>query len=93
VQKISIILANLAEFLVISIFHETKIPTVDMKVQVYSKFRKNKIPKKIKSLKSMRDGRFNISKCRGKLQKMGVMCTNPPKQPRPLQHARALKKF
>jgi hypothetical protein len=64
-----------------------------MKVQVYSKFRKNKIPKKIKSLKSMRDGRFNISKCRGKLQKMGVMCTNPPKQPRPLQHARALKKF
>jgi hypothetical protein len=41
--KISITLANLAEFLVISIFHETKIPTVDMKVQMYSKFRKNKI--------------------------------------------------
>jgi hypothetical protein len=32
VQKISITLANLEEFLVISIFHETKIPTVDMKV-------------------------------------------------------------
>jgi hypothetical protein len=28
------------EFLVITIFHETKIQTVDMKVQVYSKFRK-----------------------------------------------------
>jgi hypothetical protein len=31
------------EFFVISFFHETKIPTVDMKVQVYSKFSKNKI--------------------------------------------------
>jgi hypothetical protein len=41
----------------------------------------------------MRDGRFNTSKCRGKLQKMGVLCTHPPKQPRPLQHARALKKY
>ena len=43
VQNISIILANLEELLVISLFHETKIPMVDMKVQVYSKFRKNKI--------------------------------------------------
>jgi hypothetical protein len=43
VQKISITLANLAEFLVISIFHETKIPKVDIKVLVYSKFRKMKI--------------------------------------------------
>jgi hypothetical protein len=39
-------LANLEEFLVISIFHETKIPTVDMKVQVYSKFKKTKFEKK-----------------------------------------------
>jgi hypothetical protein len=46
VQKISIILAILEEFLVISIFHRTKIPTVDMKVQLYSKFGKNKIWKK-----------------------------------------------
>jgi hypothetical protein len=30
-QKRSITLANLEEFLVISIFHETKIPTVDKK--------------------------------------------------------------
>jgi hypothetical protein len=36
-------LAILVEFFVISFFHETKIPTVDMKVQVYSKFSKNKI--------------------------------------------------
>jgi hypothetical protein len=41
----------------------------------------------------MRDGRFNTSKCRGKLQKMGMLYTHPPKQPRPLQHVRALKKF
>jgi hypothetical protein len=39
VQKISIILAILVEFLVNSLFHETKIRTVDMKVKVYSKFR------------------------------------------------------
>jgi hypothetical protein len=42
-KKNSITLANLEEFLVISIFHESKILTVDMKVQVYSKFRKIKI--------------------------------------------------
>jgi hypothetical protein len=53
------------ESLVISIFHETKIQIVDMKVQVYSKFRKNKISKKLKSPNSMRNGRFGTSKCRG----------------------------
>jgi hypothetical protein len=55
----------------ISLFHQTKIPTADMKVQVYSNFSKNKIWKKIKSPTSMRTGRFNTSKCRGKLQKIG----------------------
>jgi hypothetical protein len=70
-------------FFVISIFHETKIPTVDMKVQVYSKFRKNKIRKKVKSLMSMTNGRFNTSKCRGMLQKMGVLYTHSPQMPRP----------
>jgi hypothetical protein len=35
---------------------------VDMKVQVYSKFRKNKIWKKVKSPISMRKGTFNASK-------------------------------
>jgi hypothetical protein len=44
--KFSITLANLEGFLVISMFCETKIPTVDMKVQVYSKFRKIKFEKK-----------------------------------------------
>jgi hypothetical protein len=39
----SITLAILEEFLMISIFHETKIPIVDMKVQLYSKVRKHKI--------------------------------------------------
>jgi hypothetical protein len=41
--KNSITLAILVELFVISFFHETKIPTVDMKVQMYSKFSKNKI--------------------------------------------------
>jgi hypothetical protein len=50
---------------------------------VYSKFRKNKIPKKVKSPISMRNGRFNSSKCRGKLQKMGVLYTHSPKSPGP----------
>jgi hypothetical protein len=41
VQKTSITLAILVKFFVISFFHETKIPTVDIEIQVYSKFRKN----------------------------------------------------
>jgi hypothetical protein len=73
------------------IFYETRIPMVDMKVQVYSKFSKNKIWKKTKSPSSMMNGRFDTPKCRGKVQKMGVLCTHPPKQPRPLQHAKAFK--
>jgi hypothetical protein len=48
-NKISITLAKLVEFFVISFFHETKIPMVDMKVLGYSNFSKNKIRKKIKS--------------------------------------------
>jgi hypothetical protein len=51
---------------VISLFHETKIPMVDMKVQVYSRFSKNEIWKKMKSPSSMRNGRFYPLKCRGK---------------------------
>jgi hypothetical protein len=50
------------EFVVISIFHETKIRMVDMKAQVYSNFKKNKISKKIKSPNSMMNGRFDTSK-------------------------------
>jgi hypothetical protein len=30
----------------------------------------------------MRNGTFNTSKCRGKLQKMGVLYTHSPKSPR-----------
>jgi hypothetical protein len=29
----------------------------------------------------MRNGRFNTSKCRGKLQNMGVLYTHSPKRP------------
>jgi hypothetical protein len=50
------------EFLVISIFHEMKTGTVDMKAHVYFKFSKNKISKKVKSPNSMRNGRFDTSK-------------------------------
>jgi hypothetical protein len=56
----------------ISIFHETKIPMVDMKVQVYSKFRKNKIRKKVKSPISMRIGTCNTSKCRKTFRKIKI---------------------
>jgi hypothetical protein len=68
---------------VISIFHETKIPMVDMKVQVQSKFSKKKNLEKNKSPISMRNGAFNTSKCRGKLQKMEVLYTHSPKSPGP----------
>ena len=74
---------KLVDFFVISIFHETKIQTLDMKAQVYYKFRKNKIPKKIKSQKFMKNGRFHTSKCRGKLEKMGALCTHSPKTSMP----------
>jgi hypothetical protein len=50
-----------------------------MKVQVSSNFSKKKIWKKIKSPSFIRIGRFNTSKCRGKLQKMGVLYTYSPK--------------
>jgi hypothetical protein len=56
---------------------------VDMKVHVYSKFSKNKIWKKVKSPNSMRNGRFNTSKYRGKHQKMGVLYTHSSKIPGP----------
>jgi hypothetical protein len=78
--KNSITLAILEEFLMISIFDETKIPTMDMKVQVYSKL---EIWKKVKSPISMRNGRLNTSKCRCKLQKMGVLYTHSPQMPCP----------
>jgi hypothetical protein len=81
VQKNSITLAKLVEFLVISIFHKTKIRMVDMKVQVYSKFRKNKISKKVKSPNSMRNERFDTSKYRGEAWKNG--CTVHPFSQKP----------
>jgi hypothetical protein len=45
----------------------------------YSKFRKNKIWKKVKSPTFMRNRSWNTSRCRGKLQKMGVLYTHSPK--------------
>jgi hypothetical protein len=62
-----------------------------MKVQVYSKFRKNKIRKKVKSLMSMTNGRFNTSKSRGMLQKMGVLYTHSPQMPHPIPSPNFLK--
>jgi hypothetical protein len=58
---------------VISFFHETKIPTMNMKVHEYSKFRRRKKLKKKNSPCSMRDGSFHPSKCRDKVPKMGVL--------------------
>jgi hypothetical protein len=51
--------SNSCGIFVIAFFHETKIPTMDMKVQVYSKFSKKK---KIKSPSSMENGRFHPPK-------------------------------
>jgi hypothetical protein len=79
------------EFLVISLFHETKIPTVDMKVEVYSKFSKNKIWKKMKSPSSMKNGRFDTPKCRGKVQKMGVLYPHPQRSISPCNMQEPLK--
>jgi hypothetical protein len=31
----------------------------------------------------MRNGRFHTSKCRGKLEKMGALCSHSPKSPSP----------
>jgi hypothetical protein len=65
---------------VIALFHETKISIVDMKVQVYSNFRR-KNSKIIKSPCSMRNERFYTPKCRGKVQRMEVLYMHPPKNP------------
>jgi hypothetical protein len=64
-------LAIREEFLVNSPFQFIKIPMVDMKVHVYSKFSKNKIWKKVESPSSMKDERFHHSKCMGKVHKIG----------------------
>jgi hypothetical protein len=81
-KKISIILTILEEFLINSLFHETKIPTMDMKVQEYFNFnQKNWKNRKFPS--SMRNGRFHPPKYRGKVQKMGVLYTHSPKMPSP----------
>jgi hypothetical protein len=66
----------LVGFLVNSLFHETKIPTVDMKVQVCSKFRKFPFGKKVKSPLRMNFGRISTSKYRGRHQKMGCCTRN-----------------
>jgi hypothetical protein len=55
-----------------------------MKAHVYSKFRKNKIKKKVKSPNSMRNGRFDTSKLRGSLKKW-VYCA--PILPKALAHS------
>jgi hypothetical protein len=47
-------------------FHETKIPTVDRKVQRYSNF-SQKNGKKMKSPSSMKNGRFHPPKYRVKV--------------------------
>jgi hypothetical protein len=52
-----------------------------MKVLVCSNFRKKM--KKMKFLSSMRNKRFHLSKCRGRVQKMGVLCIHSPKMPDP----------
>jgi hypothetical protein len=59
-----------------SSFHETRIPTVDRKVQVWTKFRIYFFWKKVKSPLSMNFGRISTSKCR-------VLYTHSLKSPGP----------
>jgi hypothetical protein len=89
--KTSIILAILVEFFVISLFHETKIPMVDMEIQVYSNLAKNN-SKKIKSPSSMRNGRFYTPKYRGNFQEMEVLYTRPGAPPRSYMPLKKLRK-
>jgi hypothetical protein len=65
------------------IFSLDNILVVDMNVLVYSNFSKRKIWKKMKSPSSMRNGRIHPPKCRGKVQKMGVLYIHSPKMPSP----------
>jgi hypothetical protein len=44
---------------------------------------KLKIGKKMKSPSSMKNERFHLPKCRGKLQKMEVLYIHSPKMPSP----------
>jgi hypothetical protein len=53
-----------------------------MKVPIYSNFSK-RIWKKIKFPSSMKNGRFNPLKNRGKVQKMGVLYIHSSKMPGP----------
>jgi hypothetical protein len=56
---------------------------VDIKVLVCSNFSKNILGKKMKSPSSMKNGRFHPSKCRGKVQKLGVLYIHSSKMPGP----------
>jgi hypothetical protein len=48
----------------------------------------------MKSPSSMRNGRFHPFECRGKVQKMGVLYTHPPKMPKRCHNTkRNLKKM
>jgi hypothetical protein len=63
-----------------------------------SKFRNFLFKKKVKSPLSMNFGRISTSKCRGKLQKMGVLYTHSPQKPWPIPklpkiHFLKIKKF
>jgi hypothetical protein len=65
---------------------------------VWTKFRNFLFWKKVKSPLSMNFGRISTSKCRSKLQKMGVLYTHSPKSPGPFSklpkiHFFLIKKF
>jgi hypothetical protein len=74
---------------VTSLFHEIKIPMMDMKVHVYSNFGKIKI--KIKSPSSMCNARFHPPKCRSKVQRMGMLYTRSSKIPSPFPNFQKYK--
>jgi hypothetical protein len=74
---------------VISIFHGTKIPKVDIKVQVYSKFKINEIWKNVKSPISMGNGNLTLPNLGASFKKWGCSI---PILPKAMAHSPNFKK-
>jgi hypothetical protein len=78
------------EFLVISLFHETKILTVDMN-QASSNFSKKFFWKKTKSPSSMRNGRLSLPSVGASIKKWRCCTPILPKSPAHLQTSKKIK--
>jgi hypothetical protein len=82
-KKISITLIILVEFWWFHFFMKLKSQRWIWRPRCLLILAKRNFGKKMKSPSSMKNGRLNTSKCRGKLQKMGVLYTHSSKMPGP----------